>query len=124
MKTTSFLLVACLCLCVCLQVSSADEGKEYVVQAGDTLSEICEKFMEHGTREIWEREAKRLDLSNPHLIYPGQIFYFPNVYRVAWTSKITGYSRHGDWFLNKELIISWVNHGNRDARIRHEIEVR
>lgn len=48
----------------------------YTVQPGDTFSEICHIVTGNGTVGNYEFNAKRNGLENPHLIVPGQTFYF------------------------------------------------
>lgn len=102
-----------------------EEGKIYTVKKGDTLSEICEKMMEGGTPGIYEREAKRAGLKNPHFIYPGLILNLPFVYRIAWRSAYSGCSSHGEWFLEKKVVLDWIdflNQGYPIIPIMHNLE--
>jgi len=50
---------------------------QYTVVAGDTLSKIAQKF--YGDPSQWPRifEANRDQLSNPNLIFPGQVLRIP-----------------------------------------------
>jgi nucleoid-associated protein YgaU len=43
----------------------------YVVQAGDTLWDICKRFFGNGQKYTWL--ARINGISNPDLIYPGQV---------------------------------------------------
>ncbi len=61
-----------------LQISAfqADEQiVEIVVAQQDTLSHICQKYLDDASQ--WRRIAKLNNLSNPHLIFPGQVLKFP-----------------------------------------------
>jgi hypothetical protein len=97
--------------------------KFYMVESGDTFSEICLVFMENGLANVYTREASRLGIINPDLIYPGQLFAFPNVYRVAWKSKEKGFQSHGSWDIDQFLIQEWVLYGNVSCpEINHWVE--
>jgi LysM domain len=121
----SILAVAVLC---CASVVSAEEpaldaGKSYIVKRGDTLSEICFMYMENGARSVWRREGSRLLLENPHLIYPGQVFRFPFVYRIVEYSDTTpstpiATSFRVKWSLDKEYMVyrAWLaSYGSIDS---------
>lgn len=58
-----------------------DSRLAYKVKSGDCLSRLTERFTGCGKRPCWEREWQRLksdnpDFTNPHRIYPGQVFIF------------------------------------------------
>ena len=58
-----------------------DSHLAYKVKSGDCLSRLTERFTGCGQRACWEREWQRLkndlpNFTNPHLIYPGQVFIF------------------------------------------------
>lgn len=114
-----------LLLCLLLVALVSANKKTYIVKEGDTLSEICFKLMENSMKETWEREAVRLNIEDPNLIYPGQVLHFPPVYRVSWNSKIADFSSHGSWNLSKNTILSWVKFGNENyPNIKHYIETK
>src|SRR3990170_5681847 len=52
------------------------EGEEYVVQEGDTLSEIAKEFL--GSEEEWRPIAKANDIENPDKIIVGQRLHMPS----------------------------------------------
>ena len=52
------------------------EGEEYVVQEGDTLSEIAKEFL--GSEEEWRLIAKANDIENPDKIIVGQRLHMPS----------------------------------------------
>jgi LysM repeat protein len=51
-------------------------GQEYIVEKGDTLAEISEKFL--GTQEKWPEIAKANDLPNPDQIDVGDHLLIPD----------------------------------------------
>ncbi|HXW00808.1 MAG TPA: LysM peptidoglycan-binding domain-containing protein, partial [Anaerolineae bacterium] len=64
------------------------EGREYVVQADDSLSQLAEKYF--GDANLWPRIVEATNTSaaadprlavinNPNVIYPGQIIFIPAV---------------------------------------------
>lgn len=55
----------------------ADAAQMYTVQAGDTLSAIAERFYGDANRYNEIFEANRPMLSDPNLIYPGQVLRIP-----------------------------------------------
>lgn len=55
--------------------SGGDDKTYYTVVSGDTLWGIAEKFYGDGSR--YPEIAKANNISNPDLIYPGQVFYIP-----------------------------------------------
>lgn len=73
-------------------------AREYIVQAGDTLSGICLKVLGSGVESVWMNEARRLNIEKPHLIFPGMKLNFPHV-RICWRWLESGNEEHGDWFL-------------------------
>ncbi len=85
----------------------------YTVKKGDTLSEICLLIKGNGSPAVWEAEAEKLNLENPHLIFPGQILKFQNFYRVEWESSSTGFKGHGEWSESKKWISSVVEQSNK-----------
>jgi hypothetical protein len=52
-------------------------GTVHVVQKGDTLWDLSERYM--NSPWVWPRvyEANQATIANPHLIYPGQLVLFP-----------------------------------------------
>jgi nucleoid-associated protein YgaU len=46
----------------------------YIVQAGDTLWAIAKRFLGDGSR--YRELARRNGISNPDLIYPGQVIHY------------------------------------------------
>jgi len=50
---------------------------QYTVRPGDTLNEIAQRF--YGNGDLWPRifEANRNQISNPDLIFPGQVLRIP-----------------------------------------------
>ncbi len=97
-------------------IALAEEGKDYTVKKGDTLSGICLKLMENGTPEVWHREAKRLGLKNSNLIIPGQILHFPYVYRLKWHTE-TGYSGHSEWSLDENSVKTNFKSLSKDDKV-------
>lgn len=73
-------------------------AREYIVQAGDTLSEICEKILGSGVESVWMNEARRLKIEIPHLIFPGMKLDFPHV-RLCCRRLDNGEEEYSDWFL-------------------------
>jgi hypothetical protein len=63
-----------------LDFSDIDLPKEYIVQSGDTLFSICNKFLNTG--RIWPKLwAINIDtISNPHILSPGIIISFREKY--------------------------------------------
>jgi nucleoid-associated protein YgaU len=57
--------------------SSPDSGRTYIVVKGDSLSKIAKR--EYGDARQWGRifEANRDTITNPDLIYPGQVLRLP-----------------------------------------------
>lgn len=106
MKKALFLVVIC-----GIFFTLSAKGNTYTVKKGDTFSLICSRFAESGTKAVYEREANRLGISNPRLIYPGQTFSFPCLYRVSWKSLITGYCGHGSW-QDMETVLVACESGN------------
>ena len=64
------------------------EGREYVVQADDSLSQLAEKYF--GDANLWPRIVEATNtraaadprlavIDNPNVIYPGQIIFIPTV---------------------------------------------
>lgn len=43
-------------------------------------------------------------------------------YRVAWRSRQTEYTGHGEWFQDRTLVSAWVKEGNKDGAIDHWLE--
>jgi NitT/TauT family transport system substrate-binding protein len=54
-------------------------GEEYIINAGDTLSKLAERF--YGTQSQWGRiyEANRTSVKNPNFIYIGQRIIIPPI---------------------------------------------
>jgi len=50
-------------------------ARQYAVQAGDTLGRIADRF--YGDSLAWNRIAAANNITNPDLIYPGQMFNIP-----------------------------------------------
>ncbi len=73
-------------------------AREYIVQAGDTLSGICLKVLGSGAETVWADEAKRLGIEKPHLIFSGMKLDFPHV-RICWRWLESGEEECSDWFL-------------------------
>lgn len=55
----------------------ADAAKMYTVQSGDTLSGIAQQFYGDGNRYNEIFEANRPMLTDPNMIYPGQVLRIP-----------------------------------------------
>lgn len=57
---------------------SAPQMEKYIVQRGDTLQKISQKF--YGTTKKWNRifEANKGTLKGPNKIYPGQVIDVPS----------------------------------------------
>lgn len=64
------------------------EGREYVIQADDWLSQLAEKYLGDGNLWQWIVEATNTKaaadprlavIENPNLVYPGQIVFIPAV---------------------------------------------
>ena len=52
---------------------TTSSGKKYViVQRGDTLSQICKKYLGSGSKSTYTKVAKWNDIPNPNRIYVGQ----------------------------------------------------
>lgn len=49
----------------------------YTVVAGDTLSAICWRFYGNATPTYWNKLAEYNGISNPHLIFPGNVLKIP-----------------------------------------------
>jgi hypothetical protein len=65
-----------------------EEGREYVVQADDSLSQLAEKYF--GQANLWPQIVEATNtraaadprlavITNPNVIYPGQIIFIPAV---------------------------------------------
>lgn len=53
------------------------DAQTHMVVKGDTLSALCWKHYGKATPDVWNKVAKHNNISNPHLIYPGQGIHFP-----------------------------------------------
>ena len=58
---------------------SADEGRTYVVQSGDTLWNIAKEMYGNGSKYTEIFEANRDILDNPDQIFPGQKLKIPHL---------------------------------------------
>lgn len=57
-------------------------SRTYIVQAGDTLGRIAERF--YGNAALYEQLARVNNIKNPDLIFPGQIITIPRDLTVAY----------------------------------------
>lgn len=71
MKFTRFRLLLCAVLLLPLVAEAGDEGRTYVIQKGDTLWGLSQKFLKdpYYWPNLW---ANNPEIRNPHFIYPGQ----------------------------------------------------
>ena len=58
---------------------AADEEETYTVKAGDCLWKIAEKAYGNGADWTKIYDANSNQISNPNLIYPGQVFVIPAI---------------------------------------------
>ncbi len=65
--------------------SSNQSGEFYVVQAGDTLSQIAQRTT--GSYRTWPKLAEQNSLSNPHLIFPGNKIFYSGVSTASAPTK-------------------------------------
>ena len=56
---------------------SGGGGQTYTVVSGDCLSVICRRFYGNGTSRYYNALAAYNGISNPHLIFPGQVLTIP-----------------------------------------------
>ncbi len=54
-----------------------EEARTYTVRTGDTLSGIAERFYGHASDWQWLYRINRAKISDPNLIYTGQVFSAP-----------------------------------------------
>lgn len=52
-------------------------AETYVIDAGDTLSAICRRF--YGDASLYDRLARYNNISNPNLIYAGNVLKIPDI---------------------------------------------
>lgn len=57
--------------------SSSPNARTYTVKPGDCLWNIAKKYYGDGTQYVKIYDANRDKISNPHLIYSGQVFTIP-----------------------------------------------
>jgi LysM repeat protein len=73
MKTTvsAAMLLGMVCICSGAVVAAEQEPTVYVIQKGDTLWGLSEKFLKdpHYWPDLWSRNPA---VANPHFVYPGQ----------------------------------------------------
>ena len=55
--------------------ANAKTGRNYTIQAGDTLGIVAKQY--YGDHMQWPRIAEANNIQNPDLIYPGQVFFVP-----------------------------------------------
>ena len=105
-------------------VVRAEEYQPYIVEYDDTFSQICSRFAKNGTKETYAKEAERLGIENPDLIYPGQILNFPALYRVTWKYQKTGAAGHGTWNPKKDIVGAFVKYGNNKypSLMKHNLQ--
>lgn len=146
MEKKNTLFVICIMFFVLLTASMAQsatkdepDGIRYIVKPGDTLSEICQKYLgkkypENDRQTVYKCLAMNIGITDPDKIYPGEVIYIfcaedakPGCkYRVAWQSRITGVTGHGtEWQNNYGTVQSWCEESNRKTpALRHWIEVK
>lgn len=56
--------------------AASGQEQQYTVVSGDTLSAICRKF--YGDANLYNKVASYNSITNPHLIYPGQVLKLPD----------------------------------------------
>lgn len=76
MKSTAIsFLAGCIIACALPSFAQSEEPQTYVIQQGDTLWGLSEKFLRdpHYWPDLW---AKNPEVTNPHVISPGQKIIF------------------------------------------------
>lgn len=74
------------------------------------------------------QQLKKAAVKNCRLIFLFlAVLFFPScnkgMYRVAFKSKITWFTSHGEWNADKKLIKEWVDYGNAEyPEIVHWVE--
>ncbi|MCL1958026.1 MAG: LysM peptidoglycan-binding domain-containing protein, partial [Spirochaetes bacterium] len=58
-----------------LSSTNAKAGRNYTIQAGDTLGRIARQY--YGDPMQWSRISEANNIQDPDLIYPGQVFFIP-----------------------------------------------
>ncbi|GAC1350452.1 MAG: hypothetical protein NVSMB27_33110 [Ktedonobacteraceae bacterium] len=72
-----------------IPVLSPTPGSDYTVQQGDTLSSIAQRAYGDGNR--WQAIANANNISDPNLIYAGQVLFIPTI-RTTRTCTVTSAS--------------------------------
>lgn len=110
-------------------VERGPDQNTYVVKSGDTLSEICFRHLNDGTKPSYEAIARLNSITDPNKITPGQKIYFCNgrpveKSRIAWQSNVTNFSSHGDWMEGsyETLVIQCKDLNRQYPELRYWIE--
>ncbi len=84
----------------------------YTVQSGDTLSGIAQRY-----NTTYRYLADLNGLSNPNLIYPGQVLTISGAYPSNTESTTTYTVKSGDCLssIGKKLGVSWIDIANRNG---------
>lgn len=78
MKRFAILVAVSLLAGTCLAASAEDSCQlvNYKVKSGDTLSEIAGKYLDNP--KLWKELLKYNNISDPNLIYPGDVIRIPS----------------------------------------------
>ena len=83
---------------VLFQVTAyAQEGQQYEIKSGDTLSGICHSFYKDGTRRCYQALADYNGVLNPDRIWPGRILCLGPIVRIYWVSNNGSQREYAPW---------------------------